>query len=158
MNTRIKFAPVLTLLSLAVCSNLAMAERNKGAVPIIESACESAQECKQNGSFTLPFEEPLITGEFADQTNTNIVNPINNYPDNGKCEENEEGVLKCKPAAGSAALLNDGRILYFNALEGTENVEYSALLEIGSALVNDQTRVLTINKKKNKASWIALHL
>jgi hypothetical protein len=155
MKKRTVFMPIMTLLSLSICSHLAMAAKNKGAVPIIEPACESAQECKQNGVFTLPFEEPLITGEFSDQDNTNIVNPINNYPDNGKCEENEDGVLKCKPAAGSVALLKDGRILYFNALEGTENVEYSALLEVGSALVNDQTRVLTLNKNKNKASWIS---
>ena len=153
MNNRIKFAPALTLLSLAVCSNLTMAERNKGAVSIIDSACESVQECKENGAFTLPFEEPLITGEFPDQDNTNINNPLNNYPDNGKCEENEDGVLKCKPAAGSVALLSDGRILYFNALEGTENVEYNALLEIGSAIINDQTRVLTM--KNGAAAWIS---
>lgn len=44
-------------------------------------------------------------------------------------------------------------MLYFNALEGTENVEYNALLEIGSAIINDQTRVLTM--KNDNASWIA---
>ncbi|MFT5636905.1 MAG: hypothetical protein ACI89T_002374, partial [Cognaticolwellia sp.] len=153
MKKRSAFVPVITLLTLSICSHLAMAERNKGAVPISDPICESEALCKQNGAFTLPFEEPLITGEFSDQDNTNIANPINNYPDNGKCEENADGVLKCKPAAGSVALLKDGRILYFNALEGTENVEYSALLEIGSALVNDQTRVLSL--ERGKASWIA---
>lgn len=115
--------------------------------------CADIESCKTKGIFTHPFEEPLVSGEFPDQNNTNITNPLNNYPDNGKCEENEDGVLKCKPAAGSLALLNDGRILYFNALEGTENVEYNALLEIGSAIINDQTRVLTM--ENNNASWIA---
>ena len=153
MKTRPSLVPALTLLSLSITSHFALADRNKGKVPIVTPECVSEQICKQKGVFTNPFEEPLVTGEFADQNNTNIKNPLNNYPDNGKCEENDEGVLKCKPAAGSLALLNDGRILYFNALEGTENVEYNALLEIGSAIVNDQTRVLTM--KNGSASWIA---
>jgi hypothetical protein len=105
------------------------------------------------GGFTQPFEEPLVTGEFPDQDNTTLANPLNEYPDNGKCEENADGVLKCKPAAGSVALLGDGRLLYFNALEGTENVEYSVFFEAGQAIVNDQTRVLSLSK--GRADWIA---
>lgn len=153
MKQRPSYLPVLTLLSLSIVSHFASADRNKGQVPIFTPECASTEACKTNGLFSKPFEEPLVTGEFPDQDNTNIKNPLNNYPDNGKCEENAEGVLKCKPAAGSLAVLNDGRILYFNALEGTENVEYNALLEIGSAIVNDQTRVLTM--KRDKASWVA---
>ncbi|QDG35668.1 DUF1929 domain-containing protein [Alteromonas mediterranea] len=153
MQKRPLFLPTLTLLSLSIASQFAIADRNKGKVPIATPECSDIEVCKQQGAFTDPFEEPLVSGEFPDQNNTNITNPINNYPDNGKCEENEDGVLKCKPAAGSLALLNDGRVLYFNALEGTENVEYNALLEIGSAIINDQTRVLTM--KNDNASWIA---
>tara|TARA_A200000113_G_scaffold130682_1_gene117637 strand:- start:1829 stop:4102 length:2274 start_codon:yes stop_codon:yes gene_type:complete len=153
MHKRPLLVPTLTLLTLSITSHFALADRNKGKVPIVTPECSNIAVCKQQGIFTDPFEEPLVTGEFPDQDNTNITNPLNNYPDNGKCEENEDGVLKCKPAAGSLALLNDGRILYFNALEGTENVEYNALLEIGSAIINDQTRVLTM--KNDSASWIA---
>ena len=153
MHKRPLLVPTLTLLTLSITSHFALADRNKGKVPIVTPECSNIAVCKQQGIFTDPFEEPLVTGEFPDQDNTNITNPLNNYPDNGKCEENEDGVLKCKPAAGSLALLNDGRILYFNALEGTENVEYNALLEIGSAIINDQTRVLTM--KNDNASWIA---
>ncbi|TKB03450.1 DUF1929 domain-containing protein [Alteromonas portus] len=153
MHKRPLVLPTLTLLTLSITSHFALADRNKGKVPIVTPECSDIAVCKQQGIFTNPFEEPLVTGEFPDQNNTNITNPLNNYPDNGKCEENEDGVLKCKPAAGSLALLNDGRILYFNALEGTENVEYNALLEIGSAIINDQTRVLTM--KNDNASWIA---
>ena len=153
MKQRPSYLPVLTLLSLSIVSHFASADRNKGQVPIYTPECASTEACKTNGLFSKPFEEPLVTGEFPDQDNTNITNPLNNYPDNGKCEENAEGVLKCKPAAGSLAVLNDGRILYFNALEGTENVEYNALLEIGSAIVNDQSRILTM--KRDSASWIA---
>ena len=153
MQKRPLFLPTLTLLSLSIASQFAIADRNKGKVPIVTPECSNIEVCKQKGVFTDPFEEPLVSGEFPDQNNTNITNPINNYPDNRKCEENEDGVLKCKPAAGSLALLNDGRVLYFNPLEGTENVEYNALLEIGSAIINDQTRVLTM--KNDNASWIA---
>ena len=128
MKQRPLYLPVLTLLSLSIVSHFASADRNKGQVPIVTPECASTEACKTNGLFSKPFEEPLVTGEFPDQNNTNIKNPLNNYPDNGKCEEKEDGVLKCKPAAGSLALLNDGRILYFNALEGTENVENPRVL------------------------------
>lgn len=141
---------------LALCLTVAApveAKRNKGTVAISDPQCANETQCRQDGAFSLPFEEPLVTGEFPDQDNTTLTNPLNQYPDNGKCETNEDGVLKCKPAAGSVALLNDGRLLYFNALEGTENVEFSIFFEAGHAIVNDQTRVLSL--EKDRASWIA---
>ena len=62
-----------------------------------------------------------------------------------KCVENAQGDLECKPAAGTMALLKDGRILYLNALEGTENVETSIVGEFGQVSINDQSRVLALN-------------
>lgn len=145
-----------SVIGVAFCMAIAApvdAKRNKGAVAISDPQCDSEEICRQQGAFSLPFEEPLVTGEFPDQDNTTLTNPLNEYPDNGKCETNEDGVLKCKPAAGSVALLNDGRLLYFNALEGTENVEFSIFFEAGHAIVNDQTRVLSL--EKGRANWIA---
>ena len=104
MHKRPLVLPTLTLLTLSITSHFALAEINKGKVPIVTPECSDIAVCKHQGIFTNPFEEPLVTGEFLDQNNTNITNPLNNYPDNGKCEENEDGVLKCKPAAGSLAL------------------------------------------------------
>ncbi len=80
MQKRPLFLPTLTLLSLSIASQFAIADRNKGKVPIVTPECSNIEVCKQKGVFTDPFEEPLVSGEFPDQNNTNITNPINNYP------------------------------------------------------------------------------
>lgn len=69
--------------------------------------------------------------------------------------DNAEGeTLKfCKPAAGQVGLLPDGRFLYANALEGTENQQFP--FGTGDrSFQNDQSRVLKINYKKNTKSEV----
>jgi hypothetical protein len=87
-------------------------------------AC-TAQTC---GSFAAPFVEPTIAGQ----------------PTADKCIADAAGELVCKPAAGTMAMLADGRILYWDALEGTERVQFSVVLEFGDQAANDQSRVLTL--------------
>ena len=58
--------PTLTLLTLSITSHFALADRNKGKVPIVTPECSDIALCKQQGIFTNPFEEPLVTGEFPD--------------------------------------------------------------------------------------------
>lgn len=88
----------------------------------------SGDECRL-GKFSQPAGETTIMGMVTDEKCINI---------NGK--------KACKPAAGSLALLRDDRILYFNALEGTENIQTSIVMEFGldGVSVNDQTRIMTI--------------
>ncbi len=86
----------------------------------------------EQGRFGSPFAEPTIVVDGETVTTDE------------KCVENAEGDLECKPAAGTMALLKDGRILYLNALEGTENVETSIVGEFGQVSINDQTRVLAL--------------
>src|SRR5690348_14597786 len=80
------------------------------------------------GSFAAPFVEPTIAG----QTTTE------------KCLTDGNGELVCKPAAGTVAMLADGRVLYWDALEGTERVQFSVILEFGDKAANDQSRLLTL--------------
>jgi len=93
----------------------------------------SPPQCNGNecslGKFSQPAGETTIMG----------------VPTAEKCIE-MNGKKACKPAAGSLALLRDDRILYFNALEGTENIQTSIVMEFGldGVSVNDQTRVMTI--------------
>lgn len=54
------------------------------------------------------------------------------------------GYLLCKPAAANIASLPDGRILYYNGLEGSENVRNSVLFEIAPNSRNDQARILDL--------------
>jgi hypothetical protein len=58
-----------------------------------------------------------------------------------RCHEHG-GRIECKPVAQAASVLPDGRIFYFNGLEGDENVQRSDGLEGGPAYRNSQARVL----------------
>ncbi|MGM0767880.1 MAG: hypothetical protein ACQEV6_07635 [Pseudomonadota bacterium] len=93
------------------------------------------------GAFSDPFAEPtiIVDGEVVETDE--------------KCVENAEGLAECKPAAGTMALLNDGRLLYLNALEGTENVELSIVAEFGEVSVNDQSRVLSLGEN-DEPEWL----
>ncbi|MEQ9545730.1 MAG: DUF1929 domain-containing protein [Marinobacter sp.] len=93
------------------------------------------------GAFSEPFAEPtiIVDGETVETDE--------------KCVTNAEGLQECKPAAGTMALLEDGRLLYLNALEGTENVELSIVAEFGEVSVNDQSRVLSLGED-DEPQWL----
>ena len=56
---------------------------------------------------------------------------------------------RCMPAGASMVLLPDGRILYWDALEGTENIGFlstnTVVTDGGRLTVNDESRLLTLN-------------
>lgn len=111
-----------------------------------DSTAQTEQTATQDGysdkgTFSAPFAEPtiIVDGE-AVRTDE-------------KCITRADGMDECKPAAGTMALLKDGRLLYLNALEGTENVELSIVAEFGEVSVNDQTRVLSLDENDNP-SWL----
>jgi hypothetical protein len=81
------------------------------------------------GSFETPFVEPTIGDMDSDEA----------------CLARQDASLVCKPSAGSLALLPDGRLLYWNALEATENVDLNIVAEFGTVAENDQTRLLDLN-------------
>lgn len=82
----------------------------------------------QGGRFGDPFSEPTIGGKLDDAT----------------CITDAQDVTICKPAAGSVTMLESGKVLYWNALEGTERVQASIVAEYGSVALNDQSRVLDL--------------
>ncbi len=117
----------------------------------------SGDECLTKGGFSEPFSEPLGPSQMRAmakaQTGT-PPNPLRPIPQDDRCLRAADGrPTECKPAGASVALLNDGRILYFNALEGTEDVEFSIFFEAGSVITNDQTRVMSFGS--DRASWIS---
>ena len=89
------------------------------------------------GSFSEPFAEPTIAVDGEEVATEE------------RCIPGADGSLNCKPAAGTVANLGDGRFVYLNALEGTENVELSIVAEFGEVSVNDQSRVLTLDENDN---------
>lgn len=60
------------------------------------------------------------------------------------CVSQPDGTIVCKPAGASVVQLADGRVLYWNALEGTEAIQTAAVPEGAARTVNDQVRVLTL--------------
>ncbi len=121
------------------------------------------------GCFSQPFVEPwgpsamkAMAAEPAADTSPfaslltpkgNLKNPLRQLPQDDRCLRMADGrPTECKPAAGSIALLPDNRVLYFNALEGTEDAEFSVFFEAGTVVTNDQTRVLSLSG--NNAGWM----
>lgn len=104
----------------------------------------------QKGSFTKPFAEPFVYERSVGDDN----NPdLQGFRTDNKCEGiGANGKLRCKPAAGTISLLPNGDFLYFNALEGTEDFEFSILLDFGQKAINDQTRMMRIPEGANAAS------
>lgn len=97
----------------------------------IAPAGGDGSELAANGRFLAPFAEPSVGGVTTAE----------------RCVEAPNGTLDCKPAAGSLATLPQGGddYLYFNALEGTENVRGSIVAEFGNVAINAQARHLDLN-------------
>ena len=106
-----------------------------GLLPGGGTAHAAAPDEALKGSFSKPFVEPDIAGK----------------PSTDKCVERDDGTFDCKPTAGSVAVLSNGKILYWNALEGTENVKTGIAVEFGKYSVNDQTRLLDLGN--GNPSW-----
>jgi short-subunit dehydrogenase len=98
------------------------------------------------GSFSTPFAEPTIGGTRTDANCVPAPRPRAGLLDN------EPHVL-CKPAAVSVNILPNGKIMYFDAFEGTENIEFGYAFEYGFNAVNDQSRLLDLRGGPANASW-----
>lgn len=62
-----------------------------------------------------------------------------------KCVIDFDGRELCKPAGATVAALTTGRVLYWDALEGTENVDLVALFEGAHETRNDRSRILDLS-------------
>lgn len=108
----------------------------------------SAADPSEVGRFSEPFTEPVIYDfEYGEDGSKEQAGEPTQTED--RCIESprddDGNRVICKPAAGSLALLPDGRILYWSALEATENIEMGTVPEFGLVAENDQSRVLTLN-------------
>jgi hypothetical protein len=68
-----------------------------------------------------------------------------------KCAEDAQGRTICKPAAVSVAQLADGTVLYWDGLEGMEDVRFNTVLEIGNEAQDDLSRVLDL--RSGRPRW-----
>lgn len=140
-------ALALGTLALAACGGASDDDDNTSAENTSANQQSTATEptfredYSPTGAFSDPFAEPtiIVDGETVETDE--------------KCVTNAEGLQECKPSAGTVALLEDGRILYLNALEGTEDVELSIVAEFGEVSVNDQSRVLSLGDE-DQPEWL----
>lgn len=114
------------------------------------STSRGVAPANQKGSFSKPFAEPFVyERSVANDNNPNL----QGFRTDNKCEGiGANGKLRCKPAAGTISMLPNGDFLYFNALEGTEDFEFSILVDFGQKAINDQTRMMRIPDGANAAS------
>lgn len=106
-----------------------------------EGALAGASKAAAQGEFSRPFTEPEINGKKTDKV-------CIKHRDDHEHGENEHGAnhgRDCKPTAGSMTVLASGDVLYWNALEGTENVLNGIGGEFGNLSINDQSRVLDLD-------------
>jgi len=61
-----------------------------------------------------------------------------------QCTPLANGELVCKPTAVSIAQLVNGKILYWNGIEGSENFQFTAVPEAGVTLRDSQARILNL--------------
>src|SRR4051794_36240980 len=90
------------------------------------------------GRFDTPFAEPTIDGRPT--------------PDKCVVKDGSSGsllsddrYLDCKPAGVSVNVLPGSRVMYYDGLEGTENIRTSIVLEYGHNAGNDQSRLLDLS-------------
>ncbi|HEX4880612.1 MAG TPA: galactose oxidase-like domain-containing protein [Limnobacter sp.] len=104
----------------------------------------------EKGTFSRPFAEPKVYR----RGNAEDANPdLEGTATAEKClADPMTGKMRCKPAAGTISLLPSGDFLYFNALEGTEDFEFSILVDFGQKAINDQTRVMRIPQNADAAT------
>lgn len=87
------------------------------------------------GRWGTPFAEPTVAGQTTDEV------CVEEAQDG---DEHDGRTLTCKPAAGSLAVLGDDDVVYWDALEDTEEVETSVVFEYGAVSMNDQARRLDL--------------
>ena len=106
-----------------------------------------------SGTYLTPFREDgaaYVNGKF--QNGSYLGQPTDNTgcvagptPD---APAGNPLAYRCMPAGASMVLLADGRILYWDALEGTENIAFlgtnTVLTDLGRLSVNDESRLLTL--------------
>jgi hypothetical protein len=117
-----------------------------GLLPAAHAQDAPADPAAENGSFTTPFREDGAV--YDPTTNTFVQSESHPRGDAGCLPADEHGHRDCLPAGASQNVLADGRILYWNAIEGTEDLDEpdEAIVPKGGDLLrNDRSRVLTLD-------------
>lgn len=103
-----------------------------GATLIAAPAAADSSDPTVVGAFGAPFEQP----------------------EGHNCENAQDPSPQCKPAAMAVAALSNGKLLYWDGLEGMNHVQYNVVAEFGGVAQNDQSRVMTLlNGASAATNW-----
>lgn len=91
-----------------------------GLVPLVASAQEA---------------DPALVGSFS---------PVFQEPTGIECTTAQDPAPRCKPGAVTVVNLANGKQLYWNSLEGMNQVDVNTVAEYGHEAVNGQSRVLDL--------------
>jgi hypothetical protein len=117
---------------------------------VVTSATGSFAETAN--SFAIPFREDAAKYTRPTDDNPNGTFTGKTRDDSGCEPADKNGHRDCLPAGASMVMLADGGILYWNAIEGQEDVEFGDVPELGAAARNDQSRVLRLRASPSK--WL----
>lgn len=125
-----------------------------GPVAAIVPASAEDDPAASKGQFTTPFREDFAPYDAA--SNTFGAGP-EDRGDTGCKPVDDNGHRDCLPAGASENVLADGRILYWNAIEGAEDLDdpmEAAVPSGGDLARDDRSRVLTLNwDDPQTSSW-----
>jgi hypothetical protein len=100
---------------------LVLSSLTLGVVPLAVPAGAAGADPSVVGRFAAPFEQP-----------------------GARCTKDQQARSICKPAGASVAVLPNGKLVYWDALEGMEDVRYNVVAEYGGTAQNDLARVLDL--------------
>lgn len=107
---------------------LALAIAAAGAVTVpLATAAAQADDPAAVGRFLAPFEDQRPE------------------EGSGACITDADGRKLCKPAGAAVIALSNGKILYWDALEGTENLDITLVIEAGKKFRNARTRTIDLS-------------
>ena len=131
---------------------------NLGALPELPGITVGPQTTvtnpAQGGSFSAPFVEPGVScpGETEGASATDPYSANADVPTEGPETNRTAADIQCKPAGVSVVDLptpngapNATNILYWDGLEGEENVDFNIVAEFGDKAGNDQSRILHLD-------------
>ena len=98
-----------------------------GSFSLTAAQAQSSPGPAQVGRFLPPFEDTR-PGEGPEA-----------------CHTDADGRKLCKPAGATVVALANGKVLYWDALEGTENVQLSIVLEFAKQARNDRSRTIDLS-------------
>lgn len=95
------------------------------------------------GAVAIPVAASAASPAGPDPAVVGQMGPLFEEPTGKNCRQARDPSPQCKPAAMSLVNLPNGKVLYWDGLEGMNKVNFNVVAEYGNAAQNDQSRVMS---------------